>query len=121
MPTEPVAVEKPKHPLYALTTYELRDYRRQLERAVGFYIANHPDAPVLPRLRETLGNVLAEQEGRPGRRLVADRPHDVSALTGPELDRARRELAASLALARPGPGRRSRCRSWPGSARSTPS
>jgi hypothetical protein len=33
---------------------------------------------------------------------VADRPHDVSALTGPELERARRELSASLALARPG-------------------
>ena len=64
MPTEPVAVEKPKHPLYALTTYELRDYRRQLERAVGFYVANHPDAPVLADLRETLGDVLAEQEGR---------------------------------------------------------
>ncbi len=64
MPTEPVAIEKPKHPLYALTTYELRDYRRQLERAVGFYVANHPDAPVLAHLRETLGDVLAEQEGR---------------------------------------------------------
>jgi hypothetical protein len=33
---------------------------------------------------------------------VPDRPHDVGALTGPELERARRELAASLALARPG-------------------
>ena len=30
------------------------------------------------------------------------RPHDVSALTGAELERTRRELAASLALARPG-------------------
>ena len=33
---------------------------------------------------------------------MADRPHDVSALTGPELERARRELTASLALSRPG-------------------
>jgi hypothetical protein len=30
------------------------------------------------------------------------RPHDVSELTAAELERARRELAASLALARPG-------------------
>jgi hypothetical protein len=34
------------------------------------------------------------------------REHDVSALTARELERARRELAASLALTRPGsPGR----------------
>lgn len=31
-----------------------------------------------------------------------ERPHDVSGLTLGELERARRELAASLALARPG-------------------
>jgi len=30
------------------------------------------------------------------------RPHDVSMLTSPELEHARRELAAALALARPG-------------------
>jgi len=33
---------------------------------------------------------------------VPDRVHDVSALTGPELERARRELTASLALVRSG-------------------
>lgn len=33
---------------------------------------------------------------------MPDRPHDVSDLTGPELERARRELTASLALVRPG-------------------
>ena len=32
-PDDPPAVEQPKHPLHALTTFELRDYRRQLERA----------------------------------------------------------------------------------------
>jgi hypothetical protein len=31
------------------------------------------------------------------------REHDVTALTAAELEAARRELAASLALARPGP------------------
>jgi hypothetical protein len=64
MPTEPVAVQKPEHPLYALTTYELRDYRRHLEQAVGYYVTQHPDAPVLASLRKTLGEVLAEQEDR---------------------------------------------------------
>jgi hypothetical protein len=64
MPTEPVAVEKPEHPLYALTTYELRDYRRHLEQAVGYYVKHHPAAPVLADLRRTLGDVLAEQEDR---------------------------------------------------------
>ena len=33
---------------------------------------------------------------------VLKREHDVSGLTGSELERARRELEASLALARPG-------------------
>jgi len=33
---------------------------------------------------------------------VPDRPYDVSGLTAPELERARRELTASLALVRPG-------------------
>jgi hypothetical protein len=28
--------DEPKHPLHALTTYELRDYRRQLENAIAF-------------------------------------------------------------------------------------
>lgn len=33
---------------------------------------------------------------------MPDRAHDVSALTAADLERARRELAASLALVRPG-------------------
>ena len=36
------AVGQPKHPLWALTTYELRDYRRQLERAIAFFAARDP-------------------------------------------------------------------------------
>jgi hypothetical protein len=36
------AVEQPKYPLGALTTYELRDYRRQLERAIAFFAAQDP-------------------------------------------------------------------------------
>jgi hypothetical protein len=64
MPTGPVAVEKPEYPLYALTTYELRDYHCLLERAVGYYVKNHPNAPVLAGVRKMLGDVLAEQEDR---------------------------------------------------------
>ena len=44
--------------------------------------------------------VLAEQTTAPG--WLAVREPDVTALTLAELERARRELAASLALARPG-------------------
>jgi hypothetical protein len=61
MPAEPATVEQPKHPLPALTTYELRDYRRDLERAIAGIVA---DAPVQAVLRRKLDAVLAEQEDR---------------------------------------------------------
>jgi hypothetical protein len=64
MPAEPMTVQAPGHPMYALTTYELRDYRRELERAIGYYDKNHPAAPVLADLRKALDDVLAEQESR---------------------------------------------------------
>ena len=32
MPTEPVTIPQSKHPVHAMTTYELRDYRRELVR-----------------------------------------------------------------------------------------
>jgi hypothetical protein len=32
----PETVDQPKHPLPAMTTYELRDHRRQLERAIEY-------------------------------------------------------------------------------------
>jgi hypothetical protein len=69
MPTTDTAeqlpeVNQPKHPMYALTTYELRDHRRELERAVAFYDKYHPAAPVLADLRTRLDDVLAEQESR---------------------------------------------------------
>jgi hypothetical protein len=60
-PTDPVTVEPPKHPLYALTTYELRDRRRELERAIQ---GISPGAPVQADLRRALDAVLAEQEDR---------------------------------------------------------
>jgi len=61
MPTEPVTVEPPKYPLSALTTYELRDRRRELEGAITGIA---PDAPVQADLRLQLDAVLAEQEDR---------------------------------------------------------
>jgi hypothetical protein len=64
MPAEPVAVDPPKHPLHALTTFELRDYRRELESAIAFYTKRHPVAPVLADLRRNLDTVLAEQDDR---------------------------------------------------------
>jgi len=57
-------VDKPKHPLHALATFELNEYRRQLELAIGYYGKHHPTAPVLAILRKALSDVLAEQEDR---------------------------------------------------------
>jgi hypothetical protein len=57
-------VGQPKHPMHALTTYELRDHRRELERAIAFYDKHHPAAPVLASLRTRLDDVLAEEESR---------------------------------------------------------
>jgi hypothetical protein len=44
-----------------LTTYEIRDYRRQLESAIKGIAA---DAPIQAVLRRKLDAVLAEQEER---------------------------------------------------------
>lgn len=63
MPAEPVTVDQPKHPLHALTTFELRDYRRQLETAIR---GISPDAPVQAVLRAKLDAVIAEQDERAG-------------------------------------------------------
>jgi len=60
-------VNVPKHPVSALTTFDLRDYRRDLERAIRGIAA---DAPVQAGLRRKLGAVIAEQEDRA--RMAAD-------------------------------------------------
>jgi hypothetical protein len=62
MPADPETVEQPKHPLTQMTTYELRDYRKQLEHALRDGAIGQ--APVAARLRERLDAVLAEQESR---------------------------------------------------------
>jgi hypothetical protein len=47
--------------VHALTSYELRDYRRLLEHAITTIA---PDAPVQAVLRGKLDAVLAEQDDR---------------------------------------------------------
>ena len=57
-------VNPPQHPLPAMTTYELRAYRRQLENALAFFDAQQPVPPVRDDLRASLDDVMAEQESR---------------------------------------------------------
>lgn len=64
-----LAVTQPRHPLPELTTYELRDYRRALERAIARASAA-ATTPDLAALRLNLDAVIAEQESR--RKLTAD-------------------------------------------------
>lgn len=93
----------PKHPVYALTTYELAERRRALERAIG-EIA--PGTPVPERLRDELDDVIAEQEQRARIRRVSRRNDDqdhycVRQLTTAELEGVKRQLQANLALITP--------------------
>ena len=64
MPAEPITVEQPKHPLHALATFELKEYRRQLESAIAFFDRQHPVPPARSRLQAKLDEVLAEQDDR---------------------------------------------------------
>jgi hypothetical protein len=61
---DPASVEPPKHPMHALTTFELREYRRQLERAIAFFDRQDPVPPARRRLQSTLDAVIAEQDER---------------------------------------------------------
>ena len=58
------SVNQPKHPLPALTTYELRDYRRDLETAIAFFDRQTPVPPDRDRLQAMLDDVIAEQDDR---------------------------------------------------------
>lgn len=61
---QPPAVEKPPHKLSQLTTYELRDYRRELEKAIAFFGQRHPVPPARAALQARLDAVTAEQDDR---------------------------------------------------------
>ncbi len=64
MATELATVPPPRHPLPALTTYELRNYRRQLETAIAFFDRKNPVPPSRDQLQARLDAVLAEQDER---------------------------------------------------------
>ena len=58
------AVDQPKHPLHALTTYELTYYRRRLENAIAFLDKQDSVPPVRGDLQAALDGVLGEQNER---------------------------------------------------------
>ena len=64
MTAESGTVDQPKHPLHAMTTFELRDYRRQLESAITFFDKQDPVPPARRRLQARLDDVTAEQDDR---------------------------------------------------------
>ena len=61
MTAETVHVPSQKHPLHAMTTYELRNYRRELEHALKV-LPGH--VAVRDLLQEKLAGVQAEQDAR---------------------------------------------------------
>jgi hypothetical protein len=63
MPAD-LTVNQPKHPLPELTTYELRDYRRDLETAIARAGQQDPVPPAVTALELKLDAVIAEQESR---------------------------------------------------------
>ncbi len=61
MTAEAVNVPPPKYPVPAMTTYELRDYRRELEHALKVLPAH---VPARELLQGKLAEVVAEQDAR---------------------------------------------------------
>jgi hypothetical protein len=57
-------VDRPKHPLHALTTYELTYYRRRLENAIAFLGKQDPVPAIRADLQAALDRVIAEQDDR---------------------------------------------------------
>jgi hypothetical protein len=47
-----------------MTTFELRDYRRQLESAIAYFDQQDPVPPARDRLQAKLDEILAEQDQR---------------------------------------------------------
>ena len=89
-----------KHPVYALTTYELNERRSALEHAIREI---PPGTSVPGYLRNALAEVIAEQDERTrirqiGRRDDGQDHYCVRQLTTAELERVKRELQANLEL-----------------------
>jgi hypothetical protein len=64
MAIDPAAVAQPKHPLYALTTSELTEHRRQLENAIASCDGMDPVPRARGDLQARLDDVIAEQDDR---------------------------------------------------------
>lgn len=64
MPPESGTVERPLHPLAQMTTYELREYARQLSSAIAFFDKRDPVPPARDRLQAKLDAVLTERAER---------------------------------------------------------
>jgi hypothetical protein len=64
MPAEPAPVDQPEHPLHALTTSELRDYRARLESALASSGTENPVPPARGQLQDALDAVIAEERDR---------------------------------------------------------
>jgi hypothetical protein len=61
MPTESMIIKQPEHPLPALATFELSNYRRELEH----FLTTLPEyAEVRALIRQRLAEVLTEQADR---------------------------------------------------------
>ncbi len=56
-----MSIQQPAHPTHALTTYELKNYRRELEHSLKT-LPEH--AQVRAQLQQRLAEVLAEQDSR---------------------------------------------------------
>ena len=67
---QPPEVDTPKHPLHALTTYELTYYRRRLENALAFLDKQDPIPAIRADLQAALDKVIGEQDDRA--RIAAD-------------------------------------------------
>ena len=61
---QPPEIDTPKHPLHALTTYELAHYRRRLENALAFLDKQDPIPPIRADLQAALDKVIGEQDDR---------------------------------------------------------
>ena len=61
---QPSEIDTPKHPLHALTTYELTYYRRRLENALAFLDKQDSVPAIRADLQAALDKVIAEQDDR---------------------------------------------------------
>ena len=55
-----MTVEQPPHPVHALTTYELKNYRWELEHSLRAL----PEHAAVRVLQQRLAEILAEQDSR---------------------------------------------------------